>query len=50
MTGSKPHERSTPEKDLVIFVLSNLSGAPVKKLNKKIFERVQEAGVISGRS
>ena len=39
-----------PEKDLVICVLSNLSGAPVKKMNKKIFDRIQEGGVIPERS
>lgn len=33
-----------PEKELGIVVLSNLSGAPVKKLNKKLFDRLtQEA-------
>ena len=31
-----------PEKELAIAVLSNLSGAPVKKLNKKLFERLTE--------
>jgi len=39
-----------PEKDLVICVLSNLSGAPVKKMNKKIFDCIQEVGVIPERS
>ena len=29
-----------PELDLGIVVLSNLSGAPVKKLNKKLFDRL----------
>ena len=29
-----------PELDLAIAVLSNLSGAPVKKLNKKLFDRL----------
>lgn len=29
-----------PEKKLAIAVLSNLSGAPVKRLNKKLFERI----------
>lgn len=32
-----------PQKDLAIVVLSNLSGAPVKKLNKKLFERISSS-------
>lgn len=29
-----------PERDLVSVVLSNLSGAPVKRINKKLFDRI----------
>lgn len=31
-----------PELDLVTIVLSNLSGAPVKKINKKLFSKIAE--------
>ncbi len=34
-----------PELELGIVVLSNLSGAPVKKLNKKLFERILQEGI-----
>ncbi len=35
-----------PELDLVITVCSNLSGAPVKKINKQIFDLVTEAASV----
>ena len=34
-----------PEKQLTIAVLSNLSGAPVKKINRKLFDRMCEEGI-----
>ena len=36
-----------PKLKLVIVVLSNLSGAPVKKLNKKLFDRITEGTLLS---
>ena len=36
-----------PELALVTVVLSNLSGAPVKKINKKLFDRLIRSGALS---
>ena len=35
-----------PELDMVTVVLSNLSGAPVKRINKKLFDRITRTGVL----
>ncbi len=35
-----------PELDLVTVVLSNLSGAPVKKINKKLFDTIADSGAL----
>ena len=35
-----------PELDLVTVVLSNLSGAPVKKINKKLFNTIADSGAL----
>ena len=35
-----------PKLDMVTVVLSNLSGAPVKRINKKLFDRITRTGVL----
>lgn len=35
-----------PELDMVTVVLSNLSGAPVKRINKKLLDRITRTGVL----